>query len=183
MTTTGTSQELLLDKLKLLEPVTPADDFTFKLPLVTSSSGSSYYCKVGTSSKHEREFYQGEIESLKAIASAAPGLAPRVLSSGVNDDGRPYFISEYKHLSRLTPSSAQKLAIRLATEMHSGMHKSASGFGFHVPTFCGATRLTNGWHETWEGCYSALINDLLVGLRKRTGNESLCEKGDRIREM
>jgi len=170
---------LLLEKLRELESDA---DFDFNLPQVKSSSGVSYYAEVGSSSEHDREFFAGEIESLKAIAVCAPGLAPRVLSSGVGDDGRPYFISEYKHLSRLTTASANRLAVRLATELHAKRNESPSGFGFHVPTFCGATRLKNGWYETWEECYSALIGDLLEGLRKRSANKVLCQKGELVRQ-
>ncbi|KAF8922098.1 fructosamine kinase PKL/CAK/FruK [Mucidula mucida] len=92
----------------------------------------------------------------------APGLAPLVLASGISD-GRPYFISEYKDMGRLSEKSGQELGKRLALELH--QYTSNKGFGFHVPTFCGATRMKNGWYETWEECYSEMIKDLLDALR------------------
>lgn len=150
----------------------------FNLPLVkSSSSGKSYYAKIGSSS--ELEQYKGEIESLTHINLAAPNLAPRVLSEGIKEDGRPYCISEYKYLASLSTGSATKLATRLATELHA--YKSDKGFGFEVPTFCGPTRLKNGWFETWEACYDALIGDLLQGLAGRSANKALCEKGEAVR--
>lgn len=150
----------------------------FNLPLVKSlSSGKSYFAKIGSSSESEQ--YKGEIESLRHINLAAPNLAPRVLSEGINEEGRPYCISDYKHLGSLTTASATKLATRLATELHT--YKSDKGFGFEVPTFCGPTRLRNGWFDTWEACYDALIGDLLQRLAARSANKALCEKGEAVR--
>lgn len=150
----------------------------FNLPLVkSSSSGKSYFAKIGSSSESEQ--FKGEIESLRHINLAAPNLAPRVLSEGINEEGRPYCISDYKHLGSLTTASATKLATRLATELHT--YKSDKGFGFEVPTFCGPTRLRNGWFDTWEACYDALIGDLLQGLAARSANKALCEKGEAVR--
>lgn len=168
--------------LKRLQRIEPTATFTFSSPLVTSSSGSTYYAKVGRPS--EAEQYNAEVESLNAIDLAAPGLAPRVFASGVWDDdsgssGIPYFISEYKHLNPLSKPAAERMGERLARELHA--HKSTNGFGFHVPTFCGATRLQNGWYTTWEECYSTMIGDLLYGLKRR-GNPALYEKGEEVRK-
>ncbi|KAI5124811.1 hypothetical protein M0805_005442 [Coniferiporia weirii] len=159
----------LVQRVKDIEP---GVELTSIPPLITSSSGKRYYAKSG--SRTEQEQYTGEIESLKHIARAAQGLAPRVLDSGVDGDGRPYFVSEYKDISHHTTASMAKLATRLATELHA--YKSEQGFGFGVPTFCGATRLENGWFETWEECFDALIGGLQQGLERRNGNKAFCEK-------
>ena len=128
---------------KLSEIETGAE-FRFSLPVVTSlTSGKQYYAKSGRPS--ERDQYIGEAESLKHIYRAAPGLAPKVLSSGLDDNGHPYMISEYLDIRRHDGNTLKKLATRLATELHK--HKSDKGFGFDVPTFCGATRQDNGWYE------------------------------------
>lgn len=169
------SKDLLLPRLREVEP--DAEHFEFNLPLVTSSSGKSYYAKIGRPA--ETEQYKGEIESLRLISLAASGLAPRVLSEGVDEHGRPFCISDYNHLGSLTTTSSTKLATRLATELHS--YRSEMGFGFEVPTFCGATRLKNGWYDSWETCYDALIGDLLQGLSKRATNKALCDKGEAVR--
>ncbi len=157
-------------------------------PNVRSSSGKGYFSKIGTS--RDTEQYVGEAESLKAMHIAAPGLAPRVLACATidadtkelpNDVGRPYFVSEYKDLGSLTDASARVLGRRLASELHE--YKSTHGFGFYVPTYCGATRLENGWYETWEQCFDALIGGLLTRLEKRGGSYSgLCKKGHQVRE-
>jgi protein-ribulosamine 3-kinase len=163
----------LLVRLKEIEPQT---EFTGSLPRVQSSSGNLYFAKIGSLSDVEQ--YTGEAESLKAIEAAAPGLAPRVLSFERDDANRPTFISEYKELDRLTDSSAKVLARRLATELHA--YESPNGYGFHVPTFCGATKLKNGWYESWEACFGAMISDLLDQLRRSVPYRVLCGKGDKV---
>lgn len=154
---------------------------------VESSSGRNYFTKVGSPSDTEQYF--GEAESLKAMHIAAPGLAPRVLACATidedtqespNDVGRPYFVSEYKNMGSLTDASAKVLARRLASEMHE--YKSTQGFGFGVPTYCGATRLENGWSDTWEECFDKLILGLLTTLERRGRYTTLCRKGQEVRE-
>ncbi|THH19056.1 hypothetical protein EW146_g2033 [Bondarzewia mesenterica] len=173
--------------LQHLQKLEPGNQFTGSLPRVDSSSGNRYFAKVGSAG--EKEQYVGEAESLKAMSAAAPGLVPDVLASGVVDDsgqesangeGRPYFISEYKDLTILTDRSGEVLGRRLATEMH--QYKSTNGFGFHVPTFCGPTRLRNGWYETWEKCFDVMIGDLLNTLQARGKYAEICRKGEEIRK-
>lgn len=154
--------KIILDNLKLIEP---GAEFVGRLPAIRSSGGQKYYAKIGT--PMETEQYIGEAESLEAINTAAPRLAPRVLSFGVYDTQRPYFISQYKDLRSLSNSqeAITKLAHRLATELH--VYKSNKGFGFQVPTHCGATRLQNGWYDRWDQCFSAMIEGLLNQLGSR----------------
>ncbi|KAI0785020.1 fructosamine kinase PKL/CAK/FruK [Abortiporus biennis] len=157
------------------------------VPHVRSSSGRGYISKLGTN--NELEQFVAEAESLKAMHIAAPGLAPRLIACGVIDEenaerpddvGKPYFVSEYKDLTSLTDASAKTLAKRLATEMH--QYKSPNGFGFQVPTFCGATRQANGWYSSWEECYDALIGGLLDILKSQRGYASLCRKGEQVKK-
>ncbi|KAF8078865.1 fructosamine kinase PKL/CAK/FruK [Lyophyllum atratum] len=168
----GDIPHILLEQLNQIEPDV---EFMGNLPKVRSSSGKEYFVKCGTSA--EREQYIGEVESLKAIEAAAPGLAPRVLSSG-QDEGRPFLLSEYKDLGRLDPAAAKVLAKRLAEELH--VYESEKGYGFHVPTYCGATRLRNGWFETWEICFSSMMKDLLDQLKGNRQHEELCSMGEEV---
>jgi len=140
--------------LKQLGHIEPGSHFSGGLPKILSSLGKTYYAKAG--SPREREQCVGEAESLKAIALAAPGLAPSLLAFGFVDEngeevdgsaGSLFFISEYKDMTPLTERSGT--------------------------TFCGATRLRNGWYETWERCFDALIGDLLSALGER-GEYSDC---------
>lgn len=164
--------------LELLRQIEPGAEFTGSLPKVRSSAGRSYFVKIG--SVNEKEQYIGESESLKAINAGAPGLAPRVFAIGETDGGFPYLISEYKDLSGLTEKAGETLGRRLAVELHK--YESLKGFGFGVPTYCGATRLTNGWFDTWESCFSAMIEDLLKQLKVKAAYTKLVEKGDRVRK-
>ena len=166
--------------LKQLERIDPGAHFSGRLPQVLSSSGKSYYAKCG--SPREIEQYVGEAESLKAMGSAAPGLVPSLLVLGFvdeNGEGSPFFISEYKEITPLTERSGAILGRRLATELH--VYTSAKGYGFEVPTFCGATRLRNGWYESWEQCFDTLIRDLLSTLSERGNYSELCRKGQDVR--
>jgi fructosamine-3-kinase len=166
--------KIILQELQKLEP---GAEFTGHLPQLRSSSGKLYFAKSGQ--PREEEQYFGEAASLKDMEIAAPGLAPRVLASG-SDGGRPYLITEYKELASLTDTAAKRLAQRLASELH--QYKGLNGFGFQVPTYCGATRLENGWFDSWEECFSGLIGDLLAQLTKKGGYASLCAKGEEIRK-
>ena len=165
--------------LECLQKLEPDSQFSGGLPHVKSSSGNSYFAKVGSSG--EKEQYVGEAESLKAMGAAAPGLVPNVLASGiVEESGKPYFVSEYKDLTSLTEKSGAALGRRLATEMH--RCKSEKGFGFEVPTFCGATKMRNGWYGTWEECFDAMIGDLLQTLEGRGRYVDVCSKGREVRK-
>ncbi|KAI0347764.1 Ketosamine-3-kinase [Trametopsis cervina] len=162
-------------------------EFHTNEPFVRSSNGKAYFTKIGSTS--ERKQFVGEAEALRAMHTAAPGLAPRLIECGVIDEetsehqadvGKPYFVSEYKKMSSLTNESATKLAKRLATELHT--FKSTNGFGFAVPTFCGRTKQDNGWYGTWEQCYDALIGGLLDKLKAEGGYSELCSKGEQVRK-
>jgi protein-ribulosamine 3-kinase len=174
--------QILLTHIEKLEPNAT---FTGSLPIIQSSAGVRYFAKIGSSS--EKDQYIGEVESLRAMNEAAPGLSPRVLASGFVGNsgnelhpGQPYFLSEYKDLRSLTSRAADVLAKRLATELH--RYKSDKGFGFDVPTYCGATRQENGWYESWDECYSEMIGSLLRKLKQKGRFGDLCSKGEEVRK-
>lgn len=158
-----------------LDKFDPSKEYSGSLPKITSGSGCSYFVKTGR--VDEQEQFIGEAESLKAIEASAPGLAPHLYTHGTFEDGRPYFISEYKDIGSLTTSAAYELAKRLATELHRGASQNGK-FGFQVPTFCGPTRFENGWYDTWEECYSAMYGTLISRLREKARYNHLCEIGD-----
>ncbi|EGO05330.1 hypothetical protein SERLA73DRAFT_174439 [Serpula lacrymans var. lacrymans S7.3] len=176
MPRTSAVTKIFLSYLRELEPNA---EYTVHLPTIKSSSGKTYFAKVG--SRSDKDQFVGEAESLKAINIAAPGLAPQLLASGVTDrneddisSGEPYFLSEYRDFTHLTDKAGEILGKRMATELHA--HKSKNGFGFEVPTYCGATRQENGWYERWEECYSAMIGNLLSKLKGQGRYADLCQK-------
>jgi len=173
--------EIFLPHLRAIEPHA---QFTFKLPIIESSLGRKYYAKVGSFS--EREQFVGEAESLRAIHNAAPGLAPQVFAAIDSDPStaaseQPYFLSEYRNITSLASNTeaGEELGRRLAMELHA--YKSTKGFGFHVSTFCGATKQQNGWYQSWEECYSTMIGSLLEKLHDRGRFSDLCAKGEQVR--
>lgn len=162
-------------------------EFHSSEPHVRSSSGKGYFTKIGSSS--EKDQFNGEAECLKAMHTAAPGIAPLLIECSLVDAetaehncevGKPYFVSEYKKMSSLTDVSAKKLGEKLATEMH--QYKSTLGFGFGVPTFCGRTRQDNAWYDTWEECFDKLLGGLLDKLQAQGSYEDLCNRGEQIRK-
>lgn len=171
-----------------LQNIEPDATFTMSAPnVVTSSSGTRYFAKIGSAS--EQEQFTGEAESLRELHTAAPELGPKVIASGLilghgderpSAKGDPFFLSEYKDIGSLTNKSAEILGRRLATEVHA--YKGGHGFGFAVPTFCGATRMANGWFSTWEECYDNLIGGLLLQLKKQGGFSALCDQAEKVRE-
>jgi protein-ribulosamine 3-kinase len=173
--------------LKKLARIEPGAQFSGVLPQVVSSSGRAYYAKTGPPS--DRGSYTTEAESLKALGLAAPGLVPTLLAFGFVDErgretdngkGSPFFITEYKNMTALTERSGAILGRRLATEVH--QHTSRKGFGSEVtPYYGGATRLRNGWYNTWEQYVDALIGDLLSALEARGGFSDLCRRGKDVR--
>jgi protein-ribulosamine 3-kinase len=144
---------------------------------VTSTSGKKYFYKL--TSVHEEQ-YIGEAESLKLLSKAAPGLAPGLISCRTVA-GETLFISEYIDLGgRLSNSGFEELARRLATEVH--RYRSENGFGFGVPSYCGATKIRHGWFPTWSECFSNMIDELLSQLRAQGLQYlDLCRKGQELR--
>lgn len=175
--------KIFVKHLRILEPDA---QFTSSPPRLYSSSGAVYYAKTGTVAEHPQ--YTAETESLKALDVAAPGLAPKIVASGFSTQdgeesepgiGQPYFLSIYKDLKPLSFASGEILGRRLAEEVHS--YKGLDGFGFHVPTYCGPTRMENGWYPSWDKCYDALIAGLLSHLTS-SRYSALCAKGEQVRK-
>jgi len=89
-------------------------------------------------------------------------------------------ISEYIELEHGIQDGAKELAKRLATELHES--ESSQGFGFGLPSYCGATRLAHGWFPSWAECYSSMIGELLAQLRNKGGRfTTLCALGEEMR--
>lgn len=162
--------------LKALHAIDSTASYSGTVPLIISSKGAVYYAKSGSS--QESDHYIGEVAALNLMKKAAPSLAPSVLAFGHALEGLnevPYLITEYKDLGPLSGKATITLAKRLATELHA--FKSKEGFGFSVPTFCGATRQANGWFDTWDSCYTALLDGLFQKLASTGRYAELCRLG------
>jgi protein-ribulosamine 3-kinase len=170
--------------IRVLEELNSSSDVTytcFRLPRVESSKGEIYFAKLGSQTHAEQ--YHGEAESLRLMYNACPGICPRLIASGTlspDAGGRPYVISEYKDLRSLNTKSSIILAQKLA-EMHTNSSMYSHGrFGFEVPTYCGVTRINNGWYGTWAEAYSAMTGVLLDGLEH--SEPSVVKQGRVIQE-
>jgi protein-ribulosamine 3-kinase len=177
--------------LRLFSPIEPDCTFISRGSRIESSSGIAYFAKLGHHAS-DYEQWAGEAAALTAMHEAAPGIAPRLLAFGVTNDagedvesesgaGRPYFLSTYSDHGRLTNTAAIALGRRLGAEMH--RYTSPNGkFGFEVPTYCGSTKFTNGWYDTWAECYSAMIGQMLGYLKQEGRFASLQKKGKELQE-
>ena len=172
---------------RILEKEQPGISLSQEGSTLRSSAGQRYFAKIGR--PNNKDQFVGEAESLKAMYAAAPGLVPKLLDCGIIDNEskerdsvvrRPYFLSEYKDIGPLSASAAKVLGKRIATELHA--YESKAGYGFHVATYCGATRQDNGWFRTWSECFDALIGGLVDKLKTQGGYDNLCEQVVQVRE-
>jgi len=65
-----------------------------------------------------------------------------------------------------------------APELHAA--KSTNEFGFGCATYCGPTRVENGWFDTWEECFSVRVGGVLDILENGGEYEDLCKMGREI---
>lgn len=136
---------------------------------------------------------QAEAESLKLINSACPGLANHLLSYG--QEGNDLFMlsawhGELSHplcferhsdtvrkdMGRMTPQAQAELGKKLG-QMH--LASFSATFGFHVPTFCGATEQDNTPETSWKNFFSKRrVGDLI----DRIGDAELLSLGQTLQE-
>jgi protein-ribulosamine 3-kinase len=166
--------------LEVLQQAEPESTFEESGAHIQSSTGRLYLVK---STATAGEQYHGEAASLRLLGQAAPGLVPRLFGC-FDKDGKTHFVSEFLSLNPgLSPTSTDDLANRLASEVHRFGSQNGK-YGFQVPTYCGATRLSNGWFDTWDACFASLVRELLAYLRtKGPAYRVLCERGEAVCEM
>jgi protein-ribulosamine 3-kinase len=147
----------------------------------SSSTNKTYFAKLGSATSSDVEQYHGEAESLRAMYAASPGICPRVFESSVDPaSNQPVFISEYKSIAPLNEESTLVLAAALA-EMHTKGKSPTGQYGFAVPTYCGQTRMSNGWSHTWAGAYDKMMGDLLHTLKLTGQFDEICALGEEVR--
>jgi len=172
-----------MDILAHLKHTTGDETLAIRGPdCIGSDSGKNYFYKLATEDAAGEEQILGEAESLMLLFSAAPGLAPRLISCQKLKIGT-VFVSEYieRRDRGFVQTDFEVLAKRLAMEVH--QYQSEKGFGFGIPSYCGATRIVHGWFSTWSDCYSSLIGELLSKLRTKGHRYlDLCDKGREIQE-
>ncbi|CEN61426.1 Putative Function: FN3K of H. sapiens phosphorylates fructosamine substrates (Precursor) [Aspergillus calidoustus] len=119
-----------------------------------------YFVKTSSNGAATEEMFQGEYESLNAIASAVPGFCPRAVAWGPLEEGneKSYFLAtEFLDLGargKKGESLAQRLGKLHSTPAPKEPETGKRRFGFPVPTFCGDTRQANRWTESWADFYA-----------------------------
>ena len=170
----------ILAALQRVEPSTskffPSSGNQFQ----STTSNKTYFAKEGA--PEDAEQYRGEAAALRVMYEAAPGICPRLFESSVDAASRrPVFVSEYKSLAPLNKHSAAALGGALA-EMHVKGTSPTGMFGFDVPTYCGATRMENGWSGTWAEAYDRMIAGLLDRLNQGGQYQETCTMGEEVRK-
>lgn len=97
---------------------------------------------------------EGEYESLKAIHSVSPTIAPRVYAWGKFSKETPptyFMLAEFREVGEQPPDPI-KFTARLA-ELHRNSVSPSGKFGFHVTTCHGRLTQVVDWDESWASLY------------------------------
>ncbi|KPV75113.1 uncharacterized protein RHOBADRAFT_53143 [Rhodotorula graminis WP1] len=166
--------------LDLLEPLHDTSaTFTRSGDLISASESTSarqrYLYKTAGSDSTQ---LVGEAESLRAINAACADVAPRLLGSGTDEQGRSWMLSEWHDLSAI-PAAEQARLAELVAKMHLAPAPDGQRFGFSVPTCCGATQQENAEMDSWAGFYGERrIGDLA----RRIGDPELLRLAQEVRQ-
>ncbi|KAL5335292.1 Fructosamine kinase-domain-containing protein [Aspergillus crustosus] len=154
-----------------------------KAPSDNSTSGTQdrkYFVKTSANGDAAREMFQGEYESLNAIASAVPGFCPRGVAWGALVKKKSYFlVTEFLDLGggrggkKGGPSLAQRLGKLHTTPAPVDPKSGKRMFGFPVPTFCGDTKQPNRFCESWADFYAnERLLTILATSEERNGTDT-----------
>ncbi|GAA6042584.1 hypothetical protein JCM8097_003143 [Rhodosporidiobolus ruineniae] len=152
--------EHILDLLRPLHP--PDTSFSLRGDKISSTASSQRYL-LRRASGADAVQLEGEAESLKRQNEACEEVAPRLVGSGKDEEGKSWFVSEWHDLSSLPSSEQARLAEYLA-KMHLAPAPEGQKFGFPIPTCCGVTRQDNTEEESWATFFG----------RRRIGD--MCER-------
>jgi protein-ribulosamine 3-kinase len=101
-------------------------------------------------------------ESLCEISTASPGICPSPIGHGalLSSSGQHFLLSTFHVLGSSDDPAA--LASGIA-KLHSYVSPNGK-FGFHVPTCCGATQMSNEWESSWQKFFAkhrlqAILNE------------------------
>lgn len=114
---------------------------------MNTDTGKTYIAKLASTNVVQ---LLGEAEGLRRMYKTSPGLVPKLHIVEQLDNGnncKALFISDYIELGSLDGKATTKLAEKMANELHNPEKQlsDVEGFGFPVPTHCGATEQDNTW--------------------------------------
>lgn len=111
---------------------------------------------------------QGEFESLRAIRSVCPELAPRVYSWGRFSDTH-FMLADY-HVVGEQPPEPIKFTARLA-DLHKKSVSPTGKFGFHITT-CHAKlpQVTDCWEDSWAVLFKKQMAQMIKVDTEKNGD-------------
>ncbi|BGP15544.1 hypothetical protein JCM10213_001365 [Rhodosporidiobolus nylandii] len=121
--------------LDLLRPLHPDTSFSLRGELVSSDTSDQRYLFKRAQGADAVQL-EGEAASLRAMNEACVEVAPKLVGTGKDDDGKSWMLSEWHELSSI-PSSAQPQLAEYLAQMHLSSPPPGTKFGFPVPTRIG----------------------------------------------
>ena len=156
-----------------------------QIPAKNGTEERRYFVKTSSKGKAAEEMFQGESESLNAIAASVPGFCPQALARGPLDEPgaktKTYFLAtEFLQLGGKAGRSTDDevtLAHRLgklhSTPAPADPDTGRRRFGFPVPTFCGDTKQPNRFCDSWPEFYAnERLLTILATSEERNGPDS-----------
>jgi len=97
-----------------------------------------------------KNMMHGEFESMKAIYTLLPDIAPMPIAWGTYETipDTHFFLCEYREMIDEMPNP-HKFTARLAA-LHQNSKSPNGKFGFHITTYSGNLSQMNEWEESWE---------------------------------
>lgn len=133
-------------------------------------TGIRYFIKTGPIDQLKAEHL-----SLVHLSKSSPsGFVPR--SFGIAEkDGKGGMVSEFFDLGGKKDQRELGLALASAHRHESGRTK----FGFEVDTFCGVTRQSNSWKDSWTEFY---VENRLGDLVTRLNDSSISHEWEKMQQ-
>lgn len=103
---------------------------------------------------------KGERESLMAISSVIPGLAPEVILFGDTEVlGGSWLLMNYIEMSHPEDDECMKTIARSVANLHRRSLGLMSRCGFTVPTYHGKLKQFCAWEEDWATFFSSALQE------------------------
>ena len=103
---------------------------------------------------------EGERESLVAISSVVPGLAPRVLLFGDTETlGGSWMLMNYIEMVNPEDNESMQMIARDVANLHKQSLGRRNRCGFHVATYHGKLKQFCDWEERWDVFYARALSE------------------------
>ncbi|KAJ5686147.1 hypothetical protein N7536_008766 [Penicillium majusculum] len=156
-----------------------------QIPSKNGKEERRYFVKTSSNGKAAEEMFQGESESLNAIAASVPGFCPQALARGPLDEpgteAKTHFLAtEFLELGGKMgrSTSVEATLVHRLGKLHTtpappDPNTGRRRFGFPVPTFCGDTKQPNRFCDSWAEFYAnERLLTILATSEKRNGPDA-----------